>query len=104
MVSFFLISSTSAQKVYVTDYESHAELKVFVSKTSDKADLLVYKVDRADATGENIGLWFFSEKKNEAGKKIYFVNYPSRADLVIFFVDEKSQAGWKNEAKKYLLF
>lgn len=93
-----------AQKVFETEYYSHADLKVFVSKYADQADLLVYKVDIADSAGENSGLWFFSESKDKAIKKIYFVKYPSRADLIIHFVDDKSLAGWKNESKKHLLF
>ncbi len=93
----------SAQKVYVTEYNSHADIKVFVSKSPGNADLFVYKTDRADSAGENNGVWFFSEEKDKTFKKIYFVNYPSRADLIIHFVDDKSLAGWKNEAKKYVI-
>ena len=35
---------------------------------------------------------------------VYSVEYKSDADLVIFFADYKSDAGWKNASKKHLLY
>ena len=39
-----------------------------------------------------------------ADKKIFFVDYESRADLKIFFVDYESRAGWRENSKKHLLY
>ena len=103
IIAFFNLS-ISAQVVFETEYFSHSDVNVFVSQNRDIADLLVYKVDRPDAAGENNGVWYFTENKDEAVRKIYFVKYTNRADLIIYFVDNKSQAGWKNEGKKYLMF
>jgi len=32
------------------------------------------------------------------------VDYENQADLKIFFVDYENQAGWKNNAKKHLMY
>ena len=37
-------------------------------------------------------------------KSIFFVPYENQADLKIFFVDYENQAGWRNAAKKQLLY
>jgi hypothetical protein len=107
IICFFTLlfsSNLQAQKIFETEYYSHADLKIFVTKSAENADLLVYRVDREDSAGENNGLWFFSESKDKAIKKVYFVKYPNRADLIIYFVNNKSEAGWKNEDKKYLMY
>jgi len=39
-----------------------------------------------------------------ADKKIFFVDYESRADLKIFFVDYESRAGWRENSKKHFLY
>jgi hypothetical protein len=100
----FILGNVSAQNVFVTEYFSHADVKVYISKTPEDADLLVYKADKLVPVSENNGVWYFTENKNEAGRKIYFVNYTNRADLIIYFVDKKSLAGWKSDWKKYLMF
>lgn len=30
---------------------------------------------------------------------MFFVNYKSEADIVIYFTDYKSEAGWRNNSK-----
>jgi hypothetical protein len=32
------------------------------------------------------------------------VNYKSDADLVIYFTNYKSEAGWRNKSKQHLMF
>jgi hypothetical protein len=54
--------------------------------------------------GENNGKWFFTQYENQAKKSIFFVPYENQADLKIFFVDYENQAGWRNAAKKQLLY
>ena len=92
------------QKIYSVKYESQAQVKVFVVKYESQADLLVYKVAYESQAGQNDGKWFFVDYESRADKKIFFVDYESRADLKIFFVDYESRAGWKNNAKKHLMY
>ena len=33
-----------------------------------------------------------------------FVDYESRADLKVFFVEYESRAGWRNKSKQHLLY
>lgn len=35
---------------------------------------------------------------------MFFVNYKSEADIVIYFTDYKSEAGWRNNSKKHLMY
>ena len=78
-------------KVFVVDYESQADLKVYKQKYESNAD-------------GNEGEWYFCDYESQADKTIYFVDYESQADLKIYFVDYESQAGWRNSAKKHLLY
>tara|TARA_B100001063_G_C16645498_1_gene493120 strand:+ start:128 stop:382 length:255 start_codon:yes stop_codon:yes gene_type:complete len=79
LFSFLLFLNISySQKIYSTDYSSQSDIKIFVVDYESQADLKVFKVNyESQATG-NEGLW-------------YFVKY-------------KSQAGWKNKSKKFLLY
>ena len=44
------------------------------------------------------------EYESRADKKIFFVDYESRADLKVYFVEYESRAGWKNKSKQHLLY
>ena len=88
---FCLSSITSAHKVFSVEYESQADVKVFVEQYESQA-------------GNNDGKWFFTDYDSQAKKKIFFEQYESQADLKIFFVDYESQAGWNNNSKKALLY
>ena len=69
-----------------------------------QADLKVYKVrNEYQAIGQN-GKWFFTKYDYQAKKKIFFVEHEYQAELKIFFVDQEYQAGWRNAAKKHLLY
>ena len=101
---FAAIHTLEAQKVYITEYNSHADVKVFITKNYEEADLVIFKVRDEDAIGENEGLWFFCEEKKCADKIIYYVKFPKRAEMTVFFTYERSLAGWKNESKKFLMY
>jgi hypothetical protein len=106
LISLLSLAATSikAQKVFSVKYESQADVKVFVVKYESQADLKVYKVKYESQAGNNDGKWFFTDYESQAKKKIFFVDYESQADIKIFFVDYESQVGWKNSAKKQLLY
>ena len=89
----FLISfgSLTAQKIYSTENEYQADLKV-------------YKVSRPYEAKKNVGLWYFTNMSYDSDKKIYFCENEYEADIKVFFVDYKYQAKWKNSQKKFLLY
>ena len=70
----------------------------------NRRNLKVFKVSREYEIKGNEGLWFFVNQEYKSEKKILFVDYQYQADLKVYFVDYKYQAGWKNSAKKYLLY
>ena len=104
LILFVTVQHISAQKVFSVKYSSQADLKVFVVNYESQADLLIYKVKYESQAGDNNGKWFFTQYESQAKKKIFFVDYESQADLKIFFVDYESRAGWKNSAKKQLMY
>jgi hypothetical protein len=104
LILFVSVQYISAQKVFSVKYSSQADVKVFVVNYESQADLLIYKVKYESQAGDNNGKWFFTQYESQAKKKIFFVDYESQADLKIFFVDYESRAGWKNSAKKQLMY
>ena len=95
-----------SQKIYSTNVESRADVKVFVEKVESRADLVVYRTKVASRAKkeDNKGIWFFEEVESRADKTIYFEDVESRADLKIYFTDVESRAGWRNPSKKYLIY
>tara|TARA_B110000263_G_C14933443_1_gene340307 strand:- start:15 stop:362 length:348 start_codon:yes stop_codon:yes gene_type:complete len=102
LFSFYSFDSVS-QKIYSSQYEYQADLKVFIVDHEYQSDLKVFKVEKDYQSKGNIGLWFFTDKSYISDKKIYFVDYEYQADLNIFFVKYSYQVGWKNKEKMYLL-
>lgn len=94
----------AAQKVYKVGHSYEADVKVYVVKNAYDADLVVYEVDKEYKAKGNTGLWWFAPKSYKADKKIYFTPTRSQADLKIYFTNHAYKAGWKNYAKKHLLY
>ena len=101
----FVLSSFlgSSQTIYITTFQSQADLKVCIVEYESQADLLVYKSPCAAYTAYNDGNWFFTDYSSRADKQIMLTNFKSLADLTICFVKYKTSAKWKNKSKKYLL-
>jgi len=70
-ISFLLINSATAEKIFAVTYASQTDVKVFVVKYESQADLFVYKVKYASETGNNQGKWFFTEYASQSNKKIF---------------------------------
>jgi len=104
VIILFYSQSILSQKIFSTEYESQADISVYVVDYESQADLKVYKVNYSSQAGKNDGSWFFVEYSSQADKKIYFVDYESQADLKIFFVDYQSHAGWKKKDKMHLVY
>ena len=104
IIALLLSSSLSSQKVFSTSKSYQADIKVFIVNQDYQADLKVFKVSQEYEIKGNQGLWFFVDQEYKSEKKIFFVDYQYQADLKVYFVDYKYQAGWKNSAKKHLLY
>ena len=75
-IFYLLIISTwtlCSQSIFSEDYQSQADVKVYVVDYISQADLAVFKVEYKSQSEGNNGLW-------------YFVNYRSQSDKSIFFV------------------
>ena len=80
-----------AQKIYSVNHEYQADVRVYVVDHEYQADLLVYRVDHEYQAKGNEGKWFF-------------VDHEYQSDVRIYFVDHEYQAGWRENAKKHLLY
>ena len=58
LFTFYSFDSFS-QKIYSSQYEYQADLKVFVVDYEYQSDLKVFKVEKDYQSKGNIGLWFF---------------------------------------------
>ncbi len=103
-IALLIFNLMTAQQVLSVDYASQADVKVFVVDYESRADLNVFKVEYSSQAKGNKGLWFFSAYASQAHKRLFFVDYESQADLTIYFVPYQSQAGWRNSAKKSLMY
>ena len=91
------------QKIFSVKYASDANFKAVVVDQISQADIKIYKEDVISQAKDNAGIWYFTKIRSEADKNVMFVEYLSQADLKIYFVKYRSQAGWINEEKKWLL-
>ena len=96
LLSIIYVQTASAQKVYSTDRQYQADVKV----------LIVYKTDKdyRAKKSENKGIWFFTTKEYQADKKVFFVDHEYQADLKVYFTDKEYRAGWKKNDKKPLMY
>jgi hypothetical protein len=81
--SLLTVGAAFGQKIYSTNHQYQADIKVFVVDSEYRADLVVYKTDkeyRAKAS-ENKGIWFFTDKQYRADKKVYFVDSEPKPTL-----------------------
>jgi len=104
IVAVLISIGLKGQSIYSVNYESQADVKVFVVQYESQADLKVYKVDYQSQVKGNEGLWYFVDYKSQSDKTIHFVKYESQADVKIFFVKYQSQAGWRNSSKKHFFY
>ncbi len=105
IVFFLMLSSIKiySQKLYKVEYASDSDFKVIVVEQASQADIKVYLEEVVSQVKGNKGIWKFTNVRSKADKKVLFVKHLSEADLKIYWVKYKSQAGWINEKKKYLL-
>lgn len=89
---------------FVTTSGTH-DYKVFVTKNKYEADLWVW---RSKVKYEGFGkeeFWFQTNSKYQSSFTVKYIKLKYKADLIVYFVDNKYQAGWrKNHPLKNNLF
>ena len=89
-------------KLFRTDIESEADLKVHVADIRSEADLVIFETTSAwEATEPQI--WCYTDIRGEADKVVCFVSDRWNADLVVFRTDIQSDAGWNDSSKSGVL-
>lgn len=89
-------------KIFITDIESDAELKVFVAEIRPEAHLVVFETtSQWEATEPQI--WCYTDIRSEADKVVCFTGGAWNADLVIYRTDIQSDAGWQDSSREGLL-
>ena len=91
---FFLSFSnfSYATKVYLTDFESQADYKIFTVSSPSQADCKVYMVSQESRAQRGTGKWYKVDQPSRADVKIANVEHQSRADIKVYFVSSESQA------------
>lgn len=90
-------------KLFKTDIESEADLKVYVTEIRSEADLVVYETENHwDAAGSQ-KIWSYTETKLEADRVVYFTESPWDAHLKIYLTEISTEAGWLNSTKDDLI-
>jgi len=75
---------------------------VYVTDAPYEADLWVYETSYYSAKGTNCGLWCFIDTETDADFKVGFVS-KSMAQITIYYVYSRAEAGWKKDEKRSLL-
>jgi uncharacterized protein YndB with AHSA1/START domain len=76
---------------------------VYETSSRYSCDLRVFKTSSRYEADGNEGLWYFTNSRYDADKKIFITDSQYDADLIICYVDSKYDAGWQNESKQLLL-
>lgn len=97
-----LFKGVNMPKLFITDVESDADLKVYVADIRGEAHLAVYETtSQWEATEPQI--WAYSDIRSDAYKVIFFTDGAWNADLVIFKTDIQSDAGWLDSSREGVL-
>ena len=102
LLLFTMATSGFGQKIYQAENSDSAKLKVYPAEEPNEADLWVCFVwEEADIT--KTGLLMDMRFMREADIVIFFVDEESEADLKIWLVDTPEESKWLTEKKKHLL-
>jgi len=91
---FLLFSMMCFSQEYHIDNNNLYALKVYEVNTKEQADVLVFLVKNKDQITKK-GYWFIGQR-TPTSKPIRYVDFPQQADLKIYRVNIKEQAGYKN--------
>jgi len=91
----------AAINVYEVKVQSEADVLVYLVDQEALADVKVYNSKSAsDGKSESGLIWYFTTFRAYAKLKVFYVQYPFQADLLVFYVDRDFKALWVNQAKK----
>lgn len=80
-------------------------LLIFTALFIDKSHAReIYSCESKYNADENKGLWYFTDSKFNADKKIFFTNSKNKAGLVIYFTESDYNAEWRNKNKMHLFY
>ncbi len=89
-------------KLFKTDIQSEADIKVFISDIRSDADIVVYET-QSEWEATEAQIWCYSQIQRDADKVVSFVDGAWDADVVIFKTDIQSDAEVVNSSKSDLL-
>jgi len=91
--------------VFFVSTSGTSDYKVFVTKNKYDADLWVWSGKYKYESFGKEEVWYKTKNKNESSFSVRYVNRRYNADLVIFYVKNRYEAGWrKNHPLKNNLF
>ena len=91
-IFFYLVHATAAQTVYVVQYVSQADVRLYETRTRSQADVILYRVPYRSQADPEKGLWYEATYRSQADWSVYWVQYRSQADCVVYFAPYRSQA------------
>lgn len=96
------INQIKMPKLFKTDIQSEADVKVFISDIRSEADIVIYETQSEwEATEKQI--WCYTNIQSDADKIIFFASGAWDADVVIYITDIQSDAEIINSSKTDLL-
>jgi hypothetical protein len=102
VIVFILTAINShGNTVYVVNNPTPKEIKVFITKYPNQADLLIHEVSHLSKTTPNPNLlWYFVKYPNQANLKIRYVKFENQSDLKIYFVKYPNQVRGNTKSLK----
>jgi len=91
LVNLMATGFLSAQAVYVEEYPSQADVKLYRTNTRSEADIIVYRVPYRNQAEAAKGRWYEVTYRSQAEWRIYWVPYRSQADCVVYFTKYRSE-------------
>jgi hypothetical protein len=88
----FLTAALTAQTVYVVQYASQADVRLYETTIKSQADVILYRVPYRSQADPEKGLWHEATYRSQADLAVYWVAYRSQADCVVYFAPYRSQA------------
>lgn len=89
-------------KLFRTDVESDADLKVFVTEIRSEADLVAFETVSAWEATEG-PIWCYTDVRSDADRVVFFTDSAWNADVKVFFTDVQSDACWQDGSKSGLM-
>ncbi len=79
--------------IYQTYSIAEAHCKAYITQNKGEADLWVYNVGNRGLAYDN-SLWYVTNNRSEATARVFFCSR-GISQLIVYFVTNKSEAGWQ---------